>query len=218
MHTRLSSVKPYKIIYSKRRSIQISVSDNNEVTVRCPYSMSSAYIERFLSEKQGWIKRMIRKNSARMQTDSEVLNFKAVYIDGKQAPLILGEKNLVTENCVFLKSIKDIQKLFIKSFLNGFLADVCYISEKINLIPLSVKVKNYKSRWGCCDIKGNISFNYKLFMLSPKIREYVIVHELCHLKHHNHSAAFWKLVEHYLPDCKERRKELKNFDFLTTLY
>ena len=209
---------PYKIIYSKRRSIQISVSDNNEVTVRAPYNISKERIERFVFEKQGWIEKIIRKNSAIIQTTGDILNFKAVFVDGEQVPLILGESNLVTDTCIYLKRIEDIQKLYIKSFLKGFLAEVNYISEKTSLVPRSVKVKNYKSRWGCCDIKGDICFNYKLFMLPQRIREYVIIHELCHLKHHNHSAAFWGLVEYYLPDYKNMRKELKNFDFLTTLY
>lgn len=208
----------YKIIYSKRRSIQISVSDDNQVTVRAPFTVSKERIERFVYEKQGWIGKIILKNSARVRAVGDVLNFKTVLVDGKQVPLILGEKNLVTENCVCLKSIEDIQKQFTKSFLSGFLEEVNYISQNSGLIPHSVKVKNYKSRWGCCDIKGNICFNYKLFMIPQKLREYVIIHELCHIKHHNHSAAFWRLVESYLPDCKSIRKELKNFDFLTTLY
>ena len=180
--------------------------------------MSKERVERFLFEKQSWIEKAVRKNSERLQRDSEVLNFKAVYVGGRQIPLILGEKNLVTDTCVYLKRIEDIQKQFTKSFLNGFLEEVNYISEHTGLVPLTVKVRNYKSRWGCCDIKGNICFNYKLFMLPQSLREYVIIHELCHLKHHNHSAAFWGLVELYLPDYKRLRRELKNFDFLTTLY
>lgn len=211
-------MRPYKIIYSKRRSIQISISDDNQVTVRCPYTVSKERVERFIFEKQGWIERVIRKNSERIHTVGDVLDFKSVYVDGKQIPLILGEKNLITPTCVYLKRTEDIQKQFTKSFSDGFLEEVDYISKNTGLIPSSVKVKNYKSRWGCCDIKGNICFNYKLLMLPLNLREYVIIHELCHLKHHNHSAAFWGLVELYLPDYKSLRKELKNFDFLTTLY
>ena len=211
-------MRPYKIIYSKRRSIQISVSDDNEITVRCPKNMSNERIERFLFDKQSWIEKVIQRNSERQRQVGEVLNFKAAYVDGKQVPLILGEKNFVTSTCVYLKRIEDIQKQYIKSFSNVFIGEVNYISRNSGLIPLTVMVRNYKSRWGCCDVKGNICFNYKLFMLPQNLREYVIIHELCHLKHHNHSAAFWNLVEFYLPDCKKLRKELRNYDFLTKLY
>ena len=211
-------MRPYKIIYSKRRTIQISVSNENEITVRCPLHTSKVRIEQFLYEKQDWIEKIIRKNVERLQTVHEVRNFNAVFVDGKQIPLILGFKNLITPTCIYLKSIKDIQKQFIKSFSQSFLNEVKYISENSGLIPYSVKIKNYKAKWGCCDINGNIIFNYKLFMLPLNLREYVIIHELCHLKHHNHSAAFWRLVEAYLPTYKELRKRLKDYDFLTKLY
>lgn len=208
----------YKIIYCKRRSIQIQVSDNNEITVRSPINVSKERIERFISDKQGWIDKIINGNTERNKKFSEVIDFKSVYVDGKSVPLILGEKNSVSDSCVYLKRIDDIQRQFIKSFSQGFLADVDYIAKNTGLIPLTVKIRNYKSRWGCCDSKGNIVFNYKLFMIPQNLREYVIIHELCHLKHHNHSALFWGLVETYLPNYKSLRKELKNYDFLTKLY
>ena len=211
-------MRPYKIIHSKRRTIQISVSNENEITVRCPLNMSKSRVERFLYEKQSWIEKIIGRNSERLQCVSKVRNFNAVFVDGKQVPLILGSKNQVTADCVYLKSIKDIQKQFIKSFSQGFLNEVEYISKNSGLIPLSVKVKNYRAKWGCCDINGNIIFNYKLFMLPPNLREYVIIHELCHLKHLNHSAAFWGLVESFLPLYKSLKKQLKEYDFLTKLY
>lgn len=211
-------MKPYKIIYSKRRTIQITVSNDNEILVRCPFHTSKSLVERFLNEKQAWIDNVVHRNTERQQKVDGVLNFKAVYVDGKQIPLILGEKNLITSTCVYLKKIEDIQRQFIKNFSQGFFDEVNYISEKTGLVPTSVKVRNYKSRWGCCDIKGNIYFNYKLFMLPLNLREYVIIHELCHLRYHNHSSAFWGIVKAYLPNCKSLRKELKNYDFLTKLY
>lgn len=209
---------PYKIIYSRRRTIQITVSGFNEIIVRCPFHTSKSNIERFLNEKQDWIDKVTSRNYERQQKIDRILKFRAVYVDGKQVPLILGDKNYITPTCVYLKSLEYIQEQFIKNFSQAFFDEVNFISEKTGLIPLSVKVRNYKSRWGCCDIKGNIFFNYKLFMLPLNLRKYVIIHELCHIKHHNHSSAFWSLVEHYLPNWKSLRKELKNYDFLTILY
>lgn len=211
-------MRPYKIIYSKRRTIQITVSDDNGITVRCPFHTGKWRIERFLDEKQSWIEKILQRNSERFQKLNEVLDFRAVLLDGQQVPLILGEKNLITPSCVYLKKKEDIQKLFIKFFSQSFLDEVKYISENSGLVPFSVKIRNYKSRWGCCDINGNILFNYKLFMLPLSLREYVIIHELCHLMHHNHSTAFWGLVESYLPNYKSLRKQLKNYNFLTKLY
>ena len=72
-----------------------------------------------------------------------------------------------------------------------------------------IRVKDQKSRWGSCSSKGNLNFNYRLAYMPPAILDYVVVHELAHLRHMDHSKEFWALVGVYLPDYKERRKWLK---------
>lgn len=71
-------------------------------------------------------------------------------------------------------------------------------------------IKDVKSRWGSCSSKGNLNFNWRLVMAPIEVLDYVVVHELCHLKEMNHSKAFWALVEEILPDYKKRRKWLRN--------
>lgn len=71
-------------------------------------------------------------------------------------------------------------------------------------------VRNQITRWGSCSKKGNLNFNYKLLFLTPGLCDYIIAHELCHLKEFNHGEKFWRLVEKVVPDYKEKRKELKN--------
>lgn len=72
-----------------------------------------------------------------------------------------------------------------------------------------VTIKSHKTRWGSCSKKGNLNFNYKILFLSPKIRDYIMIHELCHLKELNHSNKFWKLVSIALSDHQKIRDELK---------
>lgn len=74
-----------------------------------------------------------------------------------------------------------------------------------------ISIKNTSSRWGSCSTKENLNFNYKLIFLSEDLRDYVVVHELCHLRHHNHSAQFWREVSHILPDYRVRERELKKY-------
>lgn len=73
-----------------------------------------------------------------------------------------------------------------------------------------VFIKNHKSVWGSCSKKGNLNFNYKLIYLESILIDYVVVHELCHLKEFNHSQNFWRLVSVVIPNFKNLRKELKN--------
>jgi predicted metal-dependent hydrolase len=75
----------------------------------------------------------------------------------------------------------------------------------------SVRIGNQKSRWGSCSTKRNLNFNYKIVLLPKELSDYVIVHELCHLRQMNHSEKFWSLVEEQIPNWKTLRKELKKY-------
>ena len=72
-----------------------------------------------------------------------------------------------------------------------------------------ITIRNQKTRWGSCSKKGNLNFSYKIALLSPKIADYIIVHELCHIGEFNHSKNFWNLVEKTMPDYKELRGSLR---------
>jgi predicted metal-dependent hydrolase len=74
-----------------------------------------------------------------------------------------------------------------------------------------VYIRNQKSRWGSCSGKGNLNFNYKIVLLPPDLADYIIVHELCHLKQMNHSQNFWALVEQQIPDYKQRQKQIRSY-------
>ena len=74
-----------------------------------------------------------------------------------------------------------------------------------------IAIKNAKRLWGSCSRKGNLNFSYTLMFLPRELADYVIVHELCHLQEHNHSRAFWKLVEKTQPSCIQLRRELKRY-------
>ena len=74
----------------------------------------------------------------------------------------------------------------------------------------SVGIKNYKSRWGSCTAEGDITFNWKVIMAPNRIVDYVVVHELCHLIHHDHSPKFWREVERFMPDYLECKEWLKH--------
>ncbi len=107
------------------------------------------------------------------------------------------------EDMVRLWMHSDGGKIF-KEKLNDF-------AGQMNVHFNMVRIKNVKTIWGSCSSKKNLNFNFKLFFLPEALIDYVFVHELAHLKHMNHSKAFWSEVEKQIPDYKKRREELKRY-------
>ncbi len=74
-----------------------------------------------------------------------------------------------------------------------------------------ISIRNQRTRWGSCSKKGNLNFNYRIALLPPELQDYLIVHELCHIKQFNHSPAFWDLVGQQVPEYKKLRSQLRVF-------
>ena len=81
----------------------------------------------------------------------------------------------------------------------------------------TITVRDQKSRWGSCSSRGTLSFNYRLLFAPPKVLDYVVVHELCHLTHMDHSSNFWKMVEQIMPDYRVYKQWLKEHGHELTL-
>lgn len=100
----------------------------------------------------------------------------------------------------YIKS-KDEAYILVRERMNFFNENYGFMYNRIN-------IKDQKTRWGSCSRKGNLNFNYKILFLPAEIRDYIIVHELCHLKEFNHSKNFWNLVRHTVPNYMEIRNNL----------
>jgi predicted metal-dependent hydrolase len=85
------------------------------------------------------------------------------------------------------------------------------ISKRVSLKPTMINIRQYRARWGSCNNKGEVSFNYLLMMTPTFVIDYVIVHELCHLEHLNHSKDFWQLVENFCPNYQLAKRWLSDY-------
>lgn len=208
----------YEVIRSARRSLSVSVSAENKITVRAPLGLSEKRIKEFLNGKKPWLDKIVYNNARRLNANRDILNYQSIYVCGKKVPLIISDRNEITSDGVFVKSLNKIKDTFIKKFSANFLALAQNVSDEMGLPANSFSIRAYRGKWGCCDLKKNITFNYLLFMLPFEIQNYVIVHELIHTICFNHSPTFWKLVQKFVPDYKKIRKSLKEYDFLIGLY
>ncbi len=129
----------------------------------------------------------------------------------EKADWLLGKIN-------FFNQIKDsyISKLTKEDYLKNKEKAFLVISERVEVLNKvygfkfnKIFIKNQKTRWGSCSGKGNLNFNFKILFLPDSLRDYIIVHELCHLGEFNHSRRFWNLVAQTFPDFREIKNELK---------
>lgn len=220
----------YKTIFSRRRSISITVSPDKGVTVKAPYGAPVKTIDRFVTEKSQWIQKALDKFSSLVRLDKP-----EGYCDGDTV-LLFGKKHtlrlspgkgysvkLGTDSTIEVTWSDDNDPLIIRGILESWFSFVA--KQKLRsefrevllkycdyvLSPTGFKVRKMKTRWGSCSSKGGIALSYDLIRLSSGCREYVMVHELCHLRHHNHGKGFYDLLTDLYPGWKETRAEIKRY-------
>ena len=196
----------------KRKTIAIRVLSTGIVEVRCPKGVSNKYIEELLKKKSQWILKNIEDINRGGKLE-EVL-FLGKY---KKIHKIEGEENLISvENSIINIQYNgkiNIEELFTnysKEKLRHIVVEIINNYKAIMGINFNkVVMKNIKTRWGSCSSKGNLNFNVKLIGAPLDVIEYVVIHELCHLIHMNHSKEFWREVSKYCPGHKEKSNWLK---------
>lgn len=131
----------------------------------------------------------------------------------------MSEKSLNEDEFLFLGETKNYNDYNIKNIDKFYRAEIEKIlpqkveeySKKMNLFPTSISYRKNKRTWGSCNYKNGLNFNILLMKFPIEVMEYVIIHELSHIKHKNHSKDFWNLVAFYCPNYKEVEKSFKKF-------
>ncbi|MCL1816082.1 MAG: M48 family metallopeptidase [Clostridiales bacterium] len=210
---------PYTIIRSNRKTCALYVTEKATVEVRAPMKMSKPAIERFVASKENWLRTNLAWASARL---AECASFKLDYgssiiLLGKEHTIkaAFGNKISYGENGIFVPpglnpdEIKHAVVLMYKAAAKDILTiRTGQIAEMMGVKPAVIKISSAKTRWGSCSGKHNINYSWRLIMADQDVIDYIIVHELAHIKEHNHSAAFWSIVQSVMPDYQEKRKKL----------
>ncbi len=190
---------------SKRKTAVIRIYPDNNVVVTAPSRMSIQTIEQFVDTKTPWIQKQLSKN-ARIQAQ------KNTYL---QENTILYLGNLIALHTLSVgKSAHGLEKWY-RTCAQDIFEDRLSIYHPSIQKPLQkLSIRKMKSRWGSCSHTGDITLNLALIKAPIDVIDYVVVHELCHLIHHNHSPDFWQLVSSIFPTYKIQKKWLKDNGFL----
>lgn len=225
----------YTLYRSSRRTIGIQVRGNGEIVVRAPFFCSREEVHGVVVSKLPWI---CERRAIIERTAAEADSPEGHYFDGALLPfgsgvirLRLSEDPAAERYTVTLHDVNgapelalrgrtlDPQtcKLLVSRWGRRYAAEVyrdlvAQWASRIGVDYAGISVKDTKSRWGSCSAAGNINLHWKLILLPERLRDYVIVHELCHRREMNHSKAFWELVGSFLPDFSERRGELRSVE------
>ena len=210
-------MNPNKIIRSKRKTLSLTINENAELIIRAPKRLSIEKIQDFINEKENWINR--KKRLIENQIKDVTSNHNKLLYLGNLFPInveqnaskelfFTGEEFIV--NSIEPDSLSlSIKKWYKNKFKEIALPRVAYFANKHNLMVNQVRIKNQKTMWGSCSSKNNINLNYLLLMAPMGVIDYVIVHELVHTIHRNHSTDFWDSVESIMPEFQEHKRWLK---------
>ena len=169
----------YEVIRSSRRTLSVEIQHTGRVIVRAPRKMKQEHIERFLSDRAEWVESHLQRVKARS----------ARYDYDSYSEEQIQELKKQTRDIV-LPMISKFQTL-------------------IGVEPSLVRINRAKGRFGSCSGKNSLNFSCFLALYPIEAIEYVVVHELCHIREHNHSPAFYREVERVMPDYMERKRILK---------
>ena len=206
----------YTLVRSRRKTLELRVLPDGSVEVRAPPRAAKSAIDAFVRSREGWIREKQAVQAGRAaQREAAASSLPAsIPLFGRELPLLLPGAPEPGGRALRLSSadpagMRALAAALYREAAGRVLPErAAYWAERVGLAPESVRIGAAKTSWGCCSGKGGVTFSYRLAAASPACIDYVVVHELCHLRELNHSPAFWALVERQIPDWKERREEL----------
>ncbi len=212
-------IPEYRVIRSKRKTLSLIVTSEAKLLVRSPLGLSEKQVREFVALKNEWIVRKMasaRKNLPYEKSYDEgepVLylgeRYPLSYVEAQPQIIDLQDKIYVAQN--YRNRIKEV--LLAWYTVQGYKViqeRVRHFSKNLSLVPDDVKITKARRRWGSCSSKGSLCFSWRLMMAPLPVIDYVVIHEMVHLKIRDHSRRFWQSIENYLPGYRDKRKWLKD--------
>ncbi|MBX2850091.1 MAG: M48 family metallopeptidase [Acidiferrobacterales bacterium] len=217
----LEDLKIEVIRHPRRKRLSLEVGSKG-ILARAPEKMRLRTIEQFVHSKQGWIRHHFENRPAAIEpiklcdgTKLKLLNediILALSLNKRGQAQLVGSYlrlPIIQTQRPIKNSIKDkLIRWYKQQALTCLRDKVAFFADEMSIdfpTSMNVKVRDYQSRWGSCDHKGDLSFNWRIIMAPESTVNYIVVHELAHLIEFNHSAKFWNIVTQQMPDWKQHQ-------------
>src|SRR6266487_266596 len=226
-----STTIEYSVSFAKRKTAAVAVHPDLQVIITAPEGCEAATIEALIRKRATWILRQQQQFAiyAPPETPRAYVSGESYRYLGRQYRLkvlegqledVRQERSLIYVMVPDRSNAKQVQNVLEQWYRNNAKRifyerlEVCYPRIKrlgIAYPPLAIRFM--KTRWGSCSLSGLITLNPRLVQTPLDCIDYVLIHELCHLKEHNHSKQYYQLLDQTLPDWRERRQKLNRFEF-----
>jgi predicted metal-dependent hydrolase len=216
----------YEVIRSLRSTADIVIEPDGRLLVRAPHSIPDERIEDIVESKRYWIYKNIAEwrdlNATRILREYRNgegflylgRSYRLQLVAGQEEPLLLRNgafclrRDLVDRGAV--DAIKSaFRDYYVARGLERIGQRVDYYAPRVGVAVRHIALRDLGNRWGSCSPKGNISFHWKCMMAPLTIIDYIVVHELCHFHHWDHTQAFWNEIDKILPNYRERKEWLR---------
>lgn len=210
------STIPYTIVRSDRKTVALVVSSEAQLVVRAPYRVSEKEIDSFVKKKERWIFEKQLQVSAFGEKHSQitVADGETIIYLGNAYTIQRGDYECISIDSTFLHvpreyAIDDIIAWLKEEALHVVTERTVFYADLMGVKFSAIKLSEAKSRWGSCSAKNSLNFAWRLIMCPVAAIDYIVVHELSHIKYKNHGAEFWARVKTVLPNYKEQQDWLK---------
>lgn len=195
----------YDLIFKNKKNLSMKLNSKGELVVYAPTDISIEYIEKILNSKEKWITTNINKiEKSKINNNYSKIHFLGNEFTSKIE--LSNDDNIYFEKDILIIKSRNLDDTYIENLLSNWYKmqaniivkdRVDKLAAKCSLFPTKSIIRNQKTRWGSCNSKKEIRLNWRLILMPYYVMDYIIIHELCHLKYMNHSKDFWSLVEKY---------------------
>ena len=223
MKTPAAETIKYEVVRSRRSTADIVVERDGRVMVRAPSRLSTQRIDEIVRSKSLWIYKTLAEwceaNATRIEREFRNgegflylgRSYRLSLVPDQKEPLQLknGRFRLSSQIAGRGAAAEAFRQFYIDHGQKRIRARVDHFAPKVGVHPRRMEVRELGHRWASCSPKGNLAFHWRCMMAPPSVLDYIIVHELCHLHHLDHSERFWNEVDKVLPNHGERKEWLR---------